>query len=282
MSSVWVSYSSISEYLRCPQAYYYGNIYRHPKTNNKITIMQPPLALGQAVHNVLESLSTLPTKERFKTPLLERYEAAWDQVTGKQGGFFDAHTEQRYKDRGLQMLKRVSQNPGPLARKAVKIRQDLPNYMLNRDQNIILCGKLDWLEYVEADDSIKILDFKTGKNREDEDSLQLPIYLLLAKNCQSRPVIGASYWYLQTDDQPESVELPDVAEAEVRVLEVANKIKLARQFEKFPCSSGEESCWACRDYLKVVDGKAEFVTTGLYNKDIYVIPYTAEQDSDIL
>ena len=73
-SAVWVSHSSISDYLKCPRAYYLKNVYRDPKTNRKISVMEPPLALGQAVHEAIESLSALPVEERFTTPLLERFE----------------------------------------------------------------------------------------------------------------------------------------------------------------------------------------------------------------
>ena len=51
----------------------------------------------------------------------------------------------------------------------------------NEEENIILNGKIDWLEYVPEDDSIRVIDFKTGKNDEKEGSLQLPIYILLLK-----------------------------------------------------------------------------------------------------
>src|SRR3990167_11317573 len=58
-SAVWISHSSIGDYLKCPRAYYLKNVYRDPKTNHKITLMQPSLALGQIVHEVIESLSRL-------------------------------------------------------------------------------------------------------------------------------------------------------------------------------------------------------------------------------
>jgi len=245
--------------------------------------MQPALALGQAVHEVLEALSQLPTKERFITPLSESFEVAWQKVSGKKGGFFDKETEERYKQRGFEMLKKVRLHPGPLARKAVKIKVDLPHYWLSSKDNIILCGKIDWLEYLESDDSVHILDFKTGKKREDKDSLQLPIYYLLVHNCQKRKVSGASYWYLQEKDEPEAVDLPDLEKAEEQVLAIAKQIKLARQFEKFECREGKE-CWACKDLQAIQRGEAEFVGVNDFKQDIYVLGKTAENlpESEIL
>ncbi|WP_460990051.1 PD-(D/E)XK nuclease family protein, partial [Staphylococcus aureus] len=94
---------------------------------------------------------------------------------------------------------------------------------LDEDENIILSGKIDWVEYIEGDDSIHIIDFKTGKHEEDEESLQLPIYTLLAKNLQKRKVAKISYWYLD-DANPKTIvekEIPNEIEARNRVFEVA-------------------------------------------------------------
>lgn len=282
-SAVWVSHSSISDYLKCPKAYYLNNIYKDPKTGHKIAIIQPPLALGQAVHEVLESLSVVPTDQRFDTPLPQLFEKAWEKVTGKLGGFFDQATEDRYKASGLEMLTRVTRNPGPLARKAVKIAAKLPHYYLSQDDNIILCGKIDWLEYLPEEDSVSILDFKTGRKREDPDSLQLPIYHLLVHNCQKRRVASASYWYLVDSDVPEKVELPSLEEAHKQILQIAKRIKLARQLGKFECQAGSE-CWACRDFQAIVRGEAELVGVNDYNNDVYAIKSSKSvaDDSQIL
>lgn len=275
-SAVWVSHSSIGDYLKCPNAYYLNNVYKDPKSGNKITLMQPALALGQAVHDTLEALSVLPTNERFTIPLPERFEASWKKISGKLGGFTDTDTEARYKERGRAMIQRAARHPGPLARKAIKIKADLPHYWLSQEHNIILCGKIDWLEYLPEKDAVHIIDFKTGKNKEDKDSLQLPIYHLLVHNCQQRDVDQASYWYLETEDKLTSVPLPNLDEAEKRVLDIAKKIKLARQLNKFDCPQGD-SCWACRPFQAIVNGEAEYVGVNDFRQDIYILK--SETDS---
>ncbi|MBU3935597.1 PD-(D/E)XK nuclease family protein, partial [Patescibacteria group bacterium] len=152
-SALWLSHSSISDYLACPRAYYLKNIYKDPKTNHKIQLMSPPLALGQAVHQVLESLSVLPSSKRFTHPLMEKFHQAWQKVSGLNGGFFDLATENKYKDRGQAIIQRVIDHPGPLGKLAVKIDEDLPYYYISEADNIILCGKVDWLEYLPDDNS---------------------------------------------------------------------------------------------------------------------------------
>ncbi len=93
-TATWVSHSSIGDYLKCPRAYYLKNIYKDPRTRHKIQIVAPALSLGQSVHEVLESLSVLPTKERFKESLIARYDQIWPQISGKRGGFSSEKQEQ--------------------------------------------------------------------------------------------------------------------------------------------------------------------------------------------
>lgn len=267
--ATWVSHSSIGDFLKCPRAYYLNNVYKDPKTNHKIAIINPSLSLGQAVHEVIESLSEIPTLQRFATPLQDKFYMAWKKVEGKKGGFVSASQEEIYKDKGLQMVKLVEQHPGPLKNLAVKIKMDLPHYWLSEADEIILCGKIDWLEYLPDSDEVHIIDFKTGKNEEDSDSLQLPIYRLLVQNCQHRQTARASYWYLQKSTELSPQILPDIEKAHQDVLEIAKKIKLARKLNRFACPKGEVGCYHCRPFEDIVAGEAEFVGTNDYKQDLY-------------
>jgi CRISPR/Cas system-associated exonuclease Cas4 (RecB family) len=271
-SATWVSHSSISMYLKCPKAYYYGSVYKNPRTGNRIGIVQPPLSLGQAVHEVLESLSQLPTEERLKGSLLDRFSLSWAKVTGQLGGFSTPEEESTYKNRGVEMLSRVQINPSVIGKKAVKIKQNgfIPHYLLSEEDNVILCGKVDWLEYLEDSDSVHIVDFKTGKHDEDANSLQLPIYHLLTANLQKRKAAKASYWYLDRDTEPKEVPLPELEEARDKVLKVAKRIKLARELKAFKCP--KETCRYCRPFEAVLRGDAIYVGESDSKQDMYVIP----------
>lgn len=285
-SATWVSHSSINDFLQCPRAYFLKNVYRDPKTNRKIQLVTPALSLGSAVHEVLESLSQINVEERFRTPLIERFHKAWIKVSGKKGGFIDPKTEDIYKRRGEAMLRKVNANPGPLTRLAVKIKEDLPNYWISEEENIILCGKIDWLEYLPEDDSVHIIDFKTSKKEEDENSLQLPIYYLLTHNCQRRCVKKASYWYLDFKDDLSLQELPDLESAQTTILKIARDIATARKLERFNCPQGTKGCWACSPLDQILKGGAELVGEDEYRRNLYVLTQTLnekyEEESVIL
>mgnify|MGYP001565573532 CR=1 FL=1 len=276
-TAVWVSHSSISDFLSCPRAYYLKNVYKDPATGHKLTVMSPPLALGQAVHEVIESLSVLPTDSRFKEPLITKLEQVWQKVTGKLGGFKDKDQERHYKDRGQAMLKTVMDNPGPLVNLAVKINMDLPYFWLSEPDNIILCGKVDWLEYLPQADSVHIIDFKTSKTEENPQSLQLPIYHLLVHHCQHHPVAKASYWYLERGSSLTTKTLPDLDQAQNKILKIAKQIKLARQLNRFICP--HSGCRACQPLEAIIKGEAEFVGTDSINRDVYIISETSSIDA---
>lgn len=282
-TAVWVSHTSINDFLACPRAYYLKNVYKDPKTNHKIKIMSPPLALGSIVHEVLESLSVLPTEERFKVSLIEKFHKAWTKVSGLKGGFTSIETEDAYKKRGEEMLLRVMQNPGPLKNLAVKIKMNLPYYWISKEDNIILCGKLDWLEYDADTDSVHIIDFKTSKNEEDDDSLQLPIYCLLATNCQTKPVSSVHYWYLEKSSELTTKSVPNLKEYEEKIYEIAKRMKIARQLNIFKCPE-KSGCYACRPFEVILKGEAQYVGVGSYREDVYIIDTDSQkrQESVIL
>lgn len=283
-SAVWVSHSSMGDFIKCPRLYYLHNVYKNPKTGKKINLVSPALSLGSAVHEVVEGLADFKAEDRFKNPenLLKKFDEVWQKFSGKKGGFKNEEEEISAKVRGLEMIKRVINNPGPLTEKIVKLKDGdggmLPNFYLSEDDNIILCGRIDWLQYKEEDDSLHILDFKTGKNEEKEESLQLPIYQLLLNKLQKRQVTGASYWYLDSDNEPKEVSLPALDDSFDRVYKVAKAVKDARDLAQiegpenaFKCPRGEKGCFGCLPFEKILKGEAEFLGNGEWGQEIYLL-----------
>jgi len=274
-NAVWVSHSSMGDFLTCPRLYYLNNIYKDPATGRKISLINPALALGSAVHNTIEPLANVPAEKRLDQPIEEKFESEWEKVSGRRGGFSSGEQEAEYKARGEEMIARVIENPGPLVNKALRLPSHKnnmpPNFYLSEADNIILCGKIDWLEYLPEEDAVHIIDFKTGKKEEKENSLQLPIYLLLVTNCQKRPVKKASYWYLDRSTELEEKELPTYEEAKEVVLSVAKRVKTAREKVEFACPQGSEGCFACRPYEAIVAGEATLIGVNEIGQDLYVL-----------
>ena len=261
------------------QATFLKNVYRQPQTNRKIQLTSPALALGQAVHQVLESLSTMETSQRFATSLLSKYHQAWSKLTGQRGGFASQEQEEKYRQRGQVMLEQVMAHPGPLLNLAVKIKQDLPYFWLSETDQIILCGKIDWLEYLPDQDAVHIIDFKTGRGQERDSSQQLPIYRLLAEHCQSKPVVKASYWYLELGDELSPQPLPVASTAHQEILTLAKKIKLARSLNLFKCPQGESGCLVCRPLEKVIKGQAQLVGLNDFGQEVYILSGNQETET---
>ena len=171
------------------------------------------------------------------------------------------------------MIEKVIENPGPLARLTVNFYKGdmLPNYWLNgEEENIILCGKVDWIEYLQ-DGTLRVIDFKTGKHEEKEGSLQFSIYHLLLHNLQKRKVSSAAYWYIDRDTELTPAELPSIEESFKKVYVVAKKLKEAREKNIFECKQGEKGCPHCTPYEKILRGEAEYVGKGEYKQDLYMV-----------
>lgn len=287
-SAVWVSHSSMGDFIKCPRSYYLHNMYKDPRTGHKVSVVTPHMSLGVAVHEVLEGLAEFPADVRMDRNLVDWYNTIWSKYSGKKGGFTSDEEEAQFKARGTVMLEKVTQDSRFLKNKCIKLKRDtMPcNFYLSEEHNIILNGLVDWIEYLPETDSLHIVDFKTGKREETESSLQLPIYLLLCNALQNRKVTKASYWYLESDKMVEK-ELPDVETSRNEVLSVAMKVKLARDAAKrdgaektFVCPQGaynpvtkEGGCNSCRPYEQILarDPIAEFVGVGGFSQDMYLI-----------
>lgn len=290
-TAVWVSHSSMGDFLKCPRLYYLHNVYKDPATKNKIALVTPHMSLGIAVHEVLEGLADFPSETRMGRDLLATYDEAWSKVTGKRGGFTSDEEEKAFKDRGVAMLLNVKKNPRFLPNKRLKLPRETmnPNFFISEEDNIILNGLVDWIEFLPESDSLHIIDFKTGKKEESESSLQLPIYLLLCHALQKRKVTKASYWYLESDTFVEKA-LPDEKEAKEAVLAVARKVKKARDAGVFLCPEGETGCMHCRVYEEILKAKkgedtyVESVGLGQFKQELFVIKKKEEKsvEEDIM
>ena len=267
---LWISYSGISDFEKCPHLYYLKNIYHTPVTGRKIQVANPFLTLGTVVHRVTEEISLLPPEKRKDVPLKARFERIWNAFSGKKGGFVTQAEEEEFRQRGLQMIERLERSD-ILYSPCYPIGDKLPKVQLFKDKNIVLVGNVDWVEIL-PDNSIHIIDFKTGKMEEDEDSLQLPIYLILGAYNFPDPIKKISYWYLDREEVPIEKEVKPYRDYIPLIQEKALKIAEALYNNRLECISAPQLCEDCKLYEKIIAGEAEYV--GLdrkMNREIYYV-----------
>jgi CRISPR/Cas system-associated exonuclease Cas4 (RecB family) len=269
--AVWVSYSSISDYLKCPRAYYLKNIYKNTKTGRKIEIVKPPLSLGSAVHSVLEPLAKIDPQKRFENNLIDAFDLEFTKYFGSKGGFTTELEFETYRTRGHKMLNNVISNKSILEDTTYIMNKELLDAWLSKEKNIVICGKIDWINKDENTGTLSVIDFKTSKEEEIND-LQLQIYALLLHILNKETVNKLYYWYLDINECLSETNLPDVKESYKKVLDIALKIRDARAVGTFICP--KDGCFSCRDYEKVINGEATQVGIGNFNREIYSLEYT--------
>jgi RecB family exonuclease len=285
--AIWLSHSSYNDFLNCPRGYYLKNVYKDPKTKNKISLLSSATSLGSAVHLSIETLLNYPSHEREEKlkDLEKEYERIWNEnFVGEKGGFQNSEEEKEYYDKGLAMIENIKENPNFLLNKIIKkesyYKGDiLPNFFIDDEEEVLLCGVPDWVEYLD-DDTLHVVDFKTGKNEEKENSTQLPIYVLLLENLQKRKVTKASYWYLLTDKNIKHKEInrEEIEEVKNKIVQAGKEIKdlknetLKKDWKEiFVCKKGEFGCIHCRDYEKILNNEAEYIGKDIYGKDGYIL-----------
>ena len=258
---LWISHSGLLDFKNCPRAYYLKHIYRNPATGNKIRVVNPFLTLGTAVHYVLENLAQLAPESRFYTPLTDKLEQVWPMFRGKKGGFDSWQKERYFKKRGLEMLRQLEQGPGLMLNHAHILPSALPKLRLFSNQEIILVGSIDWIEKLPNGEA-HIVDFKTSQTQEPQDSLQLPIYLLLAQYHLKIPVTKTSYWYLE---QKNGAGLQEVslrpASHYINVLR-KKSLHIKQALENGlteSCGAQKKSACDCYKYEQVLNSQAQYV-----------------------
>ncbi len=325
--AIWLSHSSYENYIKCSRLYYLANIYKDPKTKNKIGITSPYMSLGIAMHNVLEPLAEIKAEKRSVINLLEKYEYEFNKFHGDIGGWRDNTEEDLFYERGLEMIKKVYNNfqkensnstsEYNVENNNIKIKKGdnkyilleksirpslyykgdmIPNIYISEKENIILCGSIDWIVYKEK--VVCVIDFKTGRNEESEESSQLLIYKKLFESLQNKWKVNQyAYYYLESD----KIKYKDWTEAEVNnrieqmtkeMIRVGVEIRdsrydllwskdkkyIEKYFPKdnfqanFKCKNGVSGCRNCLPYESIIRGQAVYVGQGNYGQDLYAQP----------
>ncbi len=270
-STLWISHSAISDFKKCHLLYYYRNVYKSPLTDRKIEIVKPYTSLGNAVHKVIEEVANLNPQDREKVSLKEILTRIWkENYQGEKGGFKTTQEEKSYFNQALEMLEtfrksEIFKKPALLPEEMFKVK-----ILESSPKPAYLVGRVDWIEILE-DNSAHIVDFKTGRKLEEEDSLQLPIYYLLSAYNLEYPVKKVSYFYLRRDEEPSSFQVMSISDSLPLIYNLAEKILELREVGIYRCTAQDPSKCECQEYRQVVEGKGKWLGTSSNNRELYII-----------
>lgn len=262
---IFISFTSLKDFLNCPRSYYLKNIYRDPKTGFRLQVASPYLSLGSTVHDSVKWYLDLKGQVT-KDGLEQKYRNLWLKYRGKKGGFTSREQEADFGKRGLKMLENFFTNAKILEK--ISHHVDFPK--LNLFDDVILMGNFDFVGERE-DGTLQIVDFKTGAKDED-DPTQLYIYSILAEANFGKSVSAAGFWYLDREDQPKDIVLDPLEPKLEWLKEKGKELKKAIDEGVWVCVNGDKLCRDCRDYQAILDGKGEFQFSDYrYKKDVYFL-----------
>ncbi len=263
--AIYLSYTSLNDFLRCPKSYYLKNVYRNPQTGYKLQIASPYITLGATVHDALDWYIKQP-KKPSKADTINQFRNHWRKFRLKRGGFTSLEQEAEFGKRGLTMVENFVGNAQILEPSVPPIK--FPKYILPGD--VVLIGNFDFLGE-KRDKSLHVVDFKTGA-KDEESPIQLYIYAILAEANLQKPVSTASYWYLDREDGPRPVVLDPLDSTLEWLHQKAALVKKAREENKWNCVKGESACFECKQYQAIIDGKGEFMFSDhAFKKDSYFL-----------
>jgi DNA helicase II / ATP-dependent DNA helicase PcrA len=221
------SYSQLSLYESCPRKYEYSYVLRVPQKPNAA------LSFGITVHNTLrdfysllrqsqsglEGITDQPTKE----DLISLYEKNWVGA-----GYESSNQEEERRKEGVEIMGRYFEKVFDGKEAPLRLEEGFDVHV----GGTVFVGKIDRIDLVKREGEmteVKIVDYKTGKEKEVsdvKDDLQLPLYALFAERKLGFKVVGAEYIYVETgkilevDISEERREL-----AEKKLLEVIELVK---------------------------------------------------------
>jgi len=234
---------SLNMFQQCPRQYKFQYIDRLGAIYRKA---RPYFTMGDHVHAALKDfLSVVSASERNEHKLESLLREKWLR---NRKGFKDKEDEKRWGEKALNQLRWFAQNVD-ISVTPFMIEN---NHRAELTDNILLKGRIDRVDK-EADSSLHIIDYKTGKMPAEINQLQLHIYALILSKKQDLPVKRASYLYLEVG-KFQTIELTtqDIAQATSYVIDMVDRICQEKEYPATP----NTYCWNC-DFLEICPSKEE-------------------------
>ncbi len=233
----------LNMFLQCPRQYKFQyvdglkDIYRKPR---------PYFTMGDHVHAALKDfLSVVPISERSPSKLEDLLREKWRR---NRKGFNNREDEKTWGERALNQLRWFVRNQDT----SVTPLMVEKNHSAQLTKVIILTGRIDRVDE-EADGSLHIIDYKTGKMPAEINQIQLHIYALILSKKQDLPLKKASYLYLEAGKfRTIKLTAADLAQATSYVIDMVDRICMEKEYPATP----NIYCWNC-DFLEICPSKEE-------------------------
>ncbi len=165
-----LSASAINDYEQCPLKYMFGHMWSlrggpHPQAT-----------FGSVMHRTIQEMVREISK-RGAMPLEEAmavYDREWSST-----GFPDDYQEQEYRKAGREQLEAFHRSYSAVP---ARMLYQEKTFELPLEHDVVVTGRMDQVN--RGDDGIEIVDYKTGKPRDEKRArtdLQLSIYALAAR-----------------------------------------------------------------------------------------------------
>lgn len=238
----YISHFKLAMFLECPRRYKFQYI---DGLAEQFKVAKPHFTMGENVHITLrEFFEKLKPEERTSEKLESILRKVWKK---NRLGFKDKEEERKYGLAAVEMLKNFYQRED-IKKKPIELEK---MQKLSIDKKIVLQGKIDRID--KEDDELQIIDYKTGNEREDEDTLQLIIYSIIASKKLGKKVGQASYIYLKSGNK-KTIE-PSEKDLENGILEIKGIVDMINKEEEFEPNINKFCSWC--EYLSICPCKEE-------------------------
>lgn len=177
-----LSVTHLSNYLRCPVAFYFNNLLRVPAPQNEY------MAFGSAVHNTLESLfRKMLNSDAKQFPTKEQMLADFKYYMMLQKQNFIQEQYERRLEYGLKILPDYYDNYINSWNKIVTVERAFRNIMVD---GVPLNGKMDKIEFDGKE--VTVVDYKTGNHENAKKKIKPPVIDKAGDSFENE--YGGDYW----------------------------------------------------------------------------------------